>query len=179
MVLDAIIRGHLGIGLEGSDRSLITQRAEWRLLKNNLFTCDITKPFLLVDQEKGEPKQFNVITAWEVLEHIKEEDLKQLFDNIRKHLSDDGIFVGSIASWDDIDPYTGINWHVTVKDQSWWVKRFGEWGFECINNLMEKEDLARGGSNHPIFYKEPSESSHKDEEFYIILKKSRTNYLNN
>lgn len=170
MVLDAIIRGHLGIGLEGSDWSLVQQRAEWRLLRENLFTCDITKPFLLVDKEKGEVKQFDVITAWEVLEHIKEEDLKQMFINIKKHLSENGIFVGSISSWNDIDAETGINWHVTVQPKEWWLEKLHKWGFEEIDGEMQKEDLARGGINHPIFYKEPSESSHKDEEFFLVLK---------
>lgn len=171
MVLDAIIRGHFAIGLEGSDLSFVQQRAEWRLLRNNLFTCDITKPFLLVNEEVGETKQFDVITAWEVLEHIQENDLEQLFKNIKKHLKDDGIFVGSISSWDDIDPESGVNWHVTVKPHEWWSEKFRSWGFAEYNDLMNKVDLARGGVNHPVFYKEPSESSHKNDEFFVVLKK--------
>jgi hypothetical protein len=45
IILDALLRGHMAIGLEGSDVSLKQQRAEWRVIPNHLFTCDITKPF--------------------------------------------------------------------------------------------------------------------------------------
>lgn len=144
MVLDAVIRGHLGIGLEGSQYSLIRQRAEWRLLRDNLFTCDITKPFELAHRDDGELMRFDIITAWEVLVHIKEDDLPQLFNNINKHLPDDGYFVGSIASWNDIDPENGVNWHVTVRPVYWWQQKFKEFGFEEVSGLFELEDMARG-----------------------------------
>ena len=150
MVLDAVIRGHLGIGLEGCDLSLIQQRAEWRLLRNNLFTCDITKPFTLTHGGSGETMAFDVITAWEVMEHIQEDDLPQLFDNVRSHLADGGYFVGSIACWDDIDPESGVNWHVTVHPPEWWQAKFREFGFEEASDLFCMEDMARGGINHPL-----------------------------
>ncbi len=150
MVLDAVLRGHLGIGLEGSDYSLIRQRAEWRLLRNNLFTCDITKPFSLIHKASGGVVQFDVITAWEVLEHIAEDDLPRMFANIRAHLADGGLFVGSIACWDDIDPDTGVNWHVTVHPPEWWQERFVDWGFEEVPDLFSVEDMARGSINRPI-----------------------------
>ena len=170
MVLDAALRGHLGIGLEGCDASLLEQRAEWRLLTNNLFTCDITKPYSVQNKNTGNIFKFDIITAWEVLEHIREEELEQFLINIRNHLSDNGLFVASIANWDDIDPVTGINWHVTTKPYEWWKNRFEIAGFEVCSEIIDLVDLARGGINHPLCYKAPSENGRKDDSFHIVVK---------
>ena len=73
IVLDALLRGHEAVGLEGSDESFRQQRAHWRVIPKNLFTCDVTKPFTL--KKDGIRKEFDVISAWEMLEHIGESDL--------------------------------------------------------------------------------------------------------
>lgn len=169
MVLDAVLRGHLGIGLEGSDFSLVSQRAEWRLLKNNLFTCDIARPFSLIDETSGERQQFDVITAWEVLEHIREENLPVLFENIRLHLKPNGIFVGSVADWDDIDPQTGINWHCCVHPHTWWEAKVTSLGFDCHENWFSPYDMARGGINHPLFYTTPNDLSSVRTNLFLVL----------
>lgn len=67
MVLDALLRGHYGLGLEGSNASLQEQRAEWRLIPEHLKTCDIAKPFCIYQHGSHEPFLFDVVTAWEVL----------------------------------------------------------------------------------------------------------------
>ena len=169
IVLDALLRGHVGIGLEGSDESLKQQRAEWRLLENNLFTCDITKEFSLM--EFNHVKKFDVISAWEVLEHIKEEDLSTLISNINKHLNDDGIFIASIANWDDIDPATGVNWHVTKHAYDWWGKVFKEQGFKIMTNEFSPLDLARGTVNPPNVYEKPYKEYDLNKTFYIVVSK--------
>ena len=171
MVLDAVLRGHLGIGLEGSSASLDSQRAEWRLLRDNLFTCDISKPFSLNDKNTGKPFRFHVVTAWEVLEHITEEDLPQLFENIRNHLRPDGYFIASIANYDDIDPDSGVNWHVTVHSYDWWRQKFEAAGFTVCSELLEAEDLARGGYNPPNAYLPPSKEVDTERCFHIVVQK--------
>lgn len=155
MVLEAILRGHFALGLEGSDYSLKQQRAEWRLLKNNLYTCDITKEFTLQHHGSGQVMQFDIITAWEVLEHLPEGELPIFFENIKNHLKSDGYFIASIAIWDDIDPETGINWHQTVKPQVWWEHLLDEHGFTLHKTLLNPLDLARGGCNPPTCYELP------------------------
>ncbi len=45
--------GHLGVGLEGSDYSLNTQRAEWPTIPDRLFTCDCSQPFSLYLEHDG------------------------------------------------------------------------------------------------------------------------------
>jgi hypothetical protein len=86
LVLDFLLRGHQAVGLEGSDYSQKSQRAEWRLLdKSNLFTADITKPFQIHEPDGSEFKA-HVVSAWEVMEHIPEQGLPQLFTNISNML---------------------------------------------------------------------------------------------
>ena len=171
MVLEAALRGHISMGLEGSDCSKREQRAEWRLLGDRLQTCDITKPFYLRDVYE-KTQQFDVITAWEVLEHIAETDLPGLFDNIRNHLADDGIFVGSIANWDDIDPESGVNWHVTVHPYDWWKAKFEAAGFFVCTELFDVIDLARGGYNPPHCYEAPYPDVDTQKSFHIAVRKT-------
>ncbi|WP_195282967.1 class I SAM-dependent methyltransferase [Harryflintia acetispora] len=170
MVLEALLRGHISMGLEGSDSSLKEQRAEWRLLGDRLQTCDITKPFRL-ETEHGNLQLFNIITAWEVMEHIAESDLHQLFQNIQNHLDEDGYFIASIACWDDIDPKSGINWHVTLHPYVWWKKRFEEAGFMVCTELLQPIDLARGAYNPPHSYKTPSNRFDPKTSFHIVARK--------
>lgn len=168
MVLEAALRGHISMGLEGSDCSKKEQRAEWRLLGDRLQTCDITKPFRL-ERADGSVKKFNIITAWEVMEHIRESDLPQLLLNIKNHLSDHGYFVASIANWEDIDPVSGINWHVTLHEYEWWVQQFEKAGFEIHSDLFEPIDMARGTYNPPHCYEMMYPEYDREKNFYIAV----------
>ncbi|WP_118974877.1 class I SAM-dependent methyltransferase [Taibaiella koreensis] len=124
-VKNCIDDGCVAIGLEGSDFSKKHKRAEWRSIPENLFTCDITRTFQLSD-ETGKEMIFDLITSWEVLEHIEEKDLKPLFENIQKHLSHKGLCIVSICYVDDI--INGVNLHRTVKPKSWWLEKVKELG---------------------------------------------------
>jgi len=149
LVLDFILRGHAAYGVEGSDYSLRAQRAEWRLLPNNLFTADITKPFTVSGESSEARVQCDVITAWEVMEHIATEDLPQLFANVLAHLKPDGIFVGSIALGPD--DHQGASYHRTVQPQSWWGKTYLAHGLEMIDSHgFQFYDFCRGTGNGPI-----------------------------
>lgn len=147
LVLDEILKGHFAIGLEGSDYSKKHQRAEWRLLRNNLFTCDVCKPFEVQEYDTGTKMQFDIITAWELLEHIKEQDISSLLRNIHNHLSDTGYFVGTMSQNEDV--VDGVTYHHTVKPYIWWKDKFENYGFDVIENLFSKMDLARGNGNPP------------------------------
>ena len=145
LVLDFMLSGHDAVGIEGSDYSAVWRRAEWATIPERLFTADITKPFsTFVD---GETQRFDLITAWEVLEHIRDDDIDGLFDNIRRHLAQNGIFCGSVATFEDCDPVSGAIWHVTVKPYAWWVKRITEAGFEIVEGLFSTADFPRGSGN--------------------------------
>lgn len=155
-VLSCIDSGHIAVGLEGSDYSLKRKRAAWRLLPDNLFTCDITKPFKLL--EDGQPMKFDCITAWEVLEHIPQPGLPELILNIRNHLAEFGIFIASIADYDDW--FQGVNLHQTVHNRSWWIELFGAFGLEesrrhlkYFNGQFVRGKQNTAGSFHIVFIK--------------------------
>jgi predicted TPR repeat methyltransferase len=147
LVKDFIDYGYKSIGIEGSDFSLKNKRAEWATIPDSLFTADITKPFEVVDDE-GQRVKCNVITAWEVMEHIKVGDLPGLLDNINKHLSDDGIFVASVATFPDGD------YHVTLEQEPWWLERFAENGLVPVGDPLYKEE-------HMV----------RKSSFYLVMKK--------
>lgn len=170
MVLEAALKGHFSMGLEGADISKIQQRAEWRLLGDNLQTCDITKPFQILDLNSNLCYKFDIITAWEVLEHIAESDLPQLFQNIKNHLSNEGRFIASIANFDDIDPATGINWHVTLHNYEWWRKKVESFDLEICEDEFSAYDMARGSYNPPHCYEKQYEEYDPQKTFFIVVK---------
>ena len=173
MVLEALLRGHYALGLEGSDYSLIRQRAEWRLIPEHLKTCDITKPFRLIDPETNGPMLFDVVTAWEVMEHIPEEDVPQLIENISDCLQDGGYFIASIASKPDPDPVSGVDYHVNLNRIDWWQAAFEEHGFVLENDLFTLYDLARGRYNQNVCWRDPRnpDKSDPEKEFHIVARK--------
>lgn len=141
LVFDFAFHGHLAIGLEGSDYSKKNHRANWRTIPENLFTCDVTKPFELLFNEDKSMCKFKVISCWEVLEHIDEKDLEVFFENVARHLDKDGIFVGSISKVAS-DPL-----HVTVRENDWWKDIFTRFGLRFLaesENPFEHGDYARG-----------------------------------
>jgi|SRR5665213_1041652 len=123
-VKDCLDDGCVAVGLEGSDYSKKLRRAEWRTIPEFLFTADITAPFKVTGGFAGgeKPIQFDVITSWEVMEHIQERDLSTVVENVKHHLRPGGLWITSITPEDDI--VQGVNLHQTVKPKSWWVKKF-------------------------------------------------------
>lgn len=148
LVLDFLSKGHEAIGLEGSDHPKKNQLFQWKWLKDRLHTCDITKPFL-ISNVGGAPAAFDVISMWEVLEHIEEADLPQLFKNIKTHLSTRGLFIASVATFECSDPVTGAVWHKTVKPKSWWSEKLNASGLELVDGLFSVRDFPRGSGNGP------------------------------
>ena len=135
--------GHAAIGLEGSDASKRMRSGEWDTIPFNLFTCDITKPFQV--SLAGRPFQFDVITAWDVLEHIPEAALTGLVGSISLHLRPGGYFIGSVDLLPDGNPLTGAVYHLTLKPAGWWEQLFCERGFVKVeNHPFTTQDMVRG-----------------------------------
>lgn len=132
-VKECIDDGNFAIGLEGSDYSKRMKRAEWRTIPEYLYTCDITRNFDLY--ENNSRIKFNIITAWEVLEHINEKDLKVLINNMKKHLSDDGLIITSVANKSDI--INGVELHQTQKPKKWWINRFSKEGLKYMPKYIQ------------------------------------------
>lgn len=167
IVLDALLRGHQAIGLEGSDYSLRHQRAEWRLLRNNLFTCDIAKPYLVCDLE-GRPVLFDVVSAWEVFEHIPEDGVPQMLKNIVNMLAPGGYFVGTVNQTESIEPESGARLHVTIRPPEWWYEQAEKAGLERAENVFDTCDLARAHGNPPLPWRLDWGSEHSP---YLVLRK--------
>lgn len=127
--------GALGVGIDGSDYSLRHKRAAWAddKIPHRLFTADITQPFTIIDEETGERVLFDVISAFDVLEHIYAEDLPQLLKNVTDHLRPSGYFLAGIATFPD------EGYHVTLAGEDWWADTFLNNGFKesdwVINNF--------------------------------------------
>lgn len=136
--------GNEAIGVEGSDISRRLRTGEWGHVPLHLFTADVTKPFQ-VSTVSSTPVLFDCITAWEVLEHIPEVALPTLFDNIKRHLKADGIFVGSIDMTPDGNHLTGANYHLSLFSKSVWLEKFRTAGFaEVTGHPFVTADYVRG-----------------------------------
>lgn len=131
-----------------------------------MFTCDITKPFVILN-DKDEKILFDVITAWEVMEHIAETDISVMLKNIALHIEQDGVFICSIATVEDVDPVTGTRWHQTVKPREWWINTFRNNGFFVVEqNIINKDDWVRGSGHNMMDWSEDEGLG-----FHLVLKK--------
>jgi SAM-dependent methyltransferase len=157
MVRTFIQDGHNAIGLEGSDYCKKRKKYEWGVIPENLFTCDIAKPFdiflvaikptLPIDKEfakvwlkefersGGMTAKFDLITMWEVLEHLKKEDLVPTLQNVKQHLAQGGLFICSVAHIPDVND--GVVLHQTVEPIEWWDDLF------MLNGFKQRQDLER------------------------------------
>jgi cyclopropane fatty-acyl-phospholipid synthase-like methyltransferase len=165
-VWDFLIAGHQSYGVEGSDYSRVNQRALWRVIPDNLFTADVTEPFHFVDDE-GATRHFNLITAWEVLEHLPRESLPRFFENLRRNLADQGLFVASVATIPHEDPETGAVWHVTVESEKWWVEQFQRAGFQRLEGVFAHHDYVRGSGNPRT--DDPDHEAYPRKGFHLVV----------
>jgi 2-polyprenyl-3-methyl-5-hydroxy-6-metoxy-1,4-benzoquinol methylase len=169
-VRDCLNDGCLAVGLEGSDYSLKRRRAEWAVIPEYLFVCDVTAPFEVTMRSgtNSSPQrlQFDVVTSWELLEHIAEPDLPTLADNVRHHLKPGGLWIMSIAPHHDKPAAAEL--HQTVHPKSWWVRKFGQMGFQQLEGYVEyfNTQFVRGpkfgapGSFHLVLCAEPTLAPH-------------------
>lgn len=150
--------GGFAIGIEGSDYSKKNKRAEWATIPESLFTTDATANFQLLSETKEgtkNPIKFNVITAWEFIEHIKEEDLPSVMANFDKHLLSGGVIIISISPNEEI--VNGITLHQCVHESEWWYAKFSELGYtnqevavKYFGNDMVRWDANAPGSFHVV-----------------------------
>lgn len=133
------------VGLEGCEYSLARQRAAWSCIPDNLFCCDVTEAFTLYSKDVLErtlkivPFRFDVISAFEVLEHLQEQKLDQFFKNVTAHLMPDGVFVGSVSSQEGFH-------HETVRSRDWWMAKFAEYNLHFNQRIYDilNPDWVRG-----------------------------------
>lgn len=129
MVKSFIDMGKVAVGIEGSDFNKRHKAREWPKLPGNLLNADATKPFIVHTGEHV-PYQFDVITAWEFWEHILEQDLPGVIDNIHRHLKPFGLLIGTIST-------KIVLHHVTRKGIEWWIDLFKNNGFDYSVDLYD------------------------------------------
>ena len=139
VVRSLIDDGCLAIGLEGSDYNQARQSGEWAVIPDNLMTCDLGFPFTLSLFENGEPYEFDVIIAWEFIEHLPEDRLPTMMDNIKRHLKLGGYFIGSSTSFTFGKE---IQYHQTGHKLDWWEALFKRHGFIHRTDIMQGFDYA-------------------------------------
>jgi 2-polyprenyl-3-methyl-5-hydroxy-6-metoxy-1,4-benzoquinol methylase len=150
LVHDFLNRGHFSVGLEGSDFSLKNKRAQWPAIgETNLFTCDISKPFLVVNDNKQ--VLFDVITAWEVIEHIHPNDLPQFFLNVNNHLKSNGYFLGTIST--NVEIINNVVLHQSVFPESKWKQEILPEYFICETYNLDYAVRSDIGSFHFLLRK--------------------------
>lgn len=148
LTIDFHNRGHLAVGIEGSDFSLNNGRANWSDYNNKLlFTCDATKPYKIAEDDDQMIK-FDLITAWEVLEHIDEPDFDIFFKNILDHMEVDSIFCASICPEEDI--IEGFKLHQSVFDKDVWFSKLSKY-FDVYD--MPFNNKVRYGSSFHVLCK--------------------------
>lgn len=150
-VEDCLNDGHIAIGLEGSDYSLIRKRAAWATIPESLFTCDCTKPFQ-IEYENKPVEDFDVVTSWEFAEHIPAKDWPQLCDNVRNHLKLEGLWILSVSQCPG-------DMHQLIKSKDWWVDMFEKEGF------INQQDLVQ--------YFDKDFVRTDDMSFHLVLKRAR------
>lgn len=148
------------IGLDGSVG--VHKQESWSSGKNSevLRNADIAKEYS-IEYLNGEKVKFDIITCWEVLEHFYEEQLDQFFTNVYEHLSDEGVFVGSIAFFPDTRDENGYpeghpkfnpngklyELHKLLWNRPTWDKLMSKW-FNIIN--FDFDNRFRNG--HPAIH---------------------------
>lgn len=130
--------GGFAVGIEGSDFNRERGRGEWTTIPGYLATADITEPFAV---RNGQPLSFNIFTAWEVLEHIPDDRLPGLVENLKAHAASGAIFIGSISQ--NREPH-----HRTVQPKPWWIERLGALGLVHAPDIEQHfgDRLVRGYS---------------------------------
>ena len=124
LAVDFHLRGHHAVGLEGSDYSSKHGRANWPVYEGSvLFTCDICQPFYL--KRDGQRMAFDCITAWEVLEHPRPDEVRSLLATVSTLLAPAGIFCASICLIPDCPQ--GVQLHQTVMTKKEWEDLLYTW----------------------------------------------------
>ena len=126
-VVDVYELGYVACGVEGSDLNKMLNNSthgvadNWKKYKDKcLFKADITKPFE-IKNDNDELQKFDIITAWDVLEHPKEEDIPNVIINIALHMHENSVFIALVNT-------VHGSHHQCVKPREWWIKMFDDMG---------------------------------------------------
>lgn len=157
LVCDMHQKGHVAVGLEGSDHCLNVRpqtvdevgmlpygHQNWKTYGNKiLFTCDITKDYQIYDCDR--PMKFDLITCWDVMEHFEPNAVPKFVELVKNHLKPNGIYVATIALFSSgrhqLSKNTphGLEYHKSLFPKEWWLNQLAPqlqsipYPFMCCN----------------------------------------------
>ncbi len=125
-------KGHDSFGIDGSDSQKKQGLNSWGRIPERLFNADITEPFHFIDEDTNKKFKFDVISAWDVMEHLFEDKLPGFCDNLKDNLKSDGYFVCGIADFED------EGYHVTIHNKEWWIDMFDRNGLALVSDTFDE-----------------------------------------
>lgn len=141
-----------GFHASGCDISEYALDVASRMFPNiNTFHGDLDNGMKLPE------KEYDVITAFEVLEHCK--NLDKIASKIAESLKSEGLFLISVPDSDIIPPEEqGDDTHVSFLNTQEWINLFSERGLKCVNSVFYPGILKRikpyWGTNLILFQKQ-------------------------
>ena len=128
-------------------------------IKLNPHLAGYSDHFKLVDLNtpvrlglSGRDLEFDLVTSFEVLEHIQESSVPTLIESMKNHLKPGGVLLCTASLVD------GLDVHITVKPREWWSEKFDIAGFEpheraqeIIDALSERHPSNWNGTSTNVF----------------------------
>ncbi|HXK61844.1 MAG TPA: methyltransferase domain-containing protein [Acidobacteriota bacterium] len=104
----------------------------------NLFFCNYTRRFTLRERHSRGTRtaKFQIITCWNILEHVPERQLSDLLTTLRRHLDVRlGLFLASIS----LRPcyLAHGECHPAARPESWWRNLFRNCGFFLLDGTFD------------------------------------------
>jgi SAM-dependent methyltransferase len=127
-ILDCVNDGLVAVGLDGYEIYKKYELAAWPIIPNNLFEVDVCEDFAI--EYDGYAYYADIITSWEFMEHLYEEDLDGVLDNIKTHLKPSGYYICGISTRDEYG-------HFLLRNYEWWVSKFESVGLYQQPKLVE------------------------------------------
>lgn len=125
LVEDFVKDGHNGIGLDANYNYRDHNVSAWGRIPDNLFVCDVGQKFHICETTNyTHLVMFDLVTSWELLEHIRPDDINAVMENIRRHTRVGAYFAGSASEDSDYKV------HRLIRGMDWWTAKFSEFGFK-------------------------------------------------
>lgn len=112
--------------------------------RERMIIADLRFP---IDLPVDVPQKYDLVTCWEVAEHIEREYVVTFIQNLSKFVEDDGILAMSICT-------KAGRYHCTVEDIDWWYMIMRMGGFkhngdeELFRESAGKRYIDKGGWDH-------------------------------
>jgi 2-polyprenyl-3-methyl-5-hydroxy-6-metoxy-1,4-benzoquinol methylase len=114
--------------LEGSEQCV----EKLVIPRERMIIADLRFP---IDLPVDVPQKYDMVTCWEVAEHIEREYVVPFIQNLAKFVEDDGVLAMSICTKKG-------RYHCTVEPLEWWFMQFKMGGFTHTGNEDLFRDLA-------------------------------------